>query len=250
MVARRQRVQHDLEHSHAPAIAAYIAQEARSGYLRDWIYGAINGSVTTFAIVAVVFAADLPAMVMLVLGLANLAAVGFAMAARNYRSTKADRNNHDRAVAGERKGISLIPDGKRELIRRTFAHNGFTGDKLERIVSVMTSDKALWARISAAKEYGPSPPIKSPAQAAVSTFTAFILFGLVPLVTYLLAGGLAVCIFATGCSLFVLGAVKSRYSLTKWWQSGLETFFLGTSSAALSFGVGYTLRLLLDTPLQ
>src|SRR5271167_1877588 len=97
-------------------IAACIAQEARGSYLRDWIYGAINGPVTTFAVVAAVVAAGLPAMVILVLGLANLAAVGFALAARSYCSTKADGDNYDRVVASERKQISLMPPGMREQI--------------------------------------------------------------------------------------------------------------------------------------
>ena len=77
-------MQYALEHSHTEqAIRARLARGPRSNYLRDWIYGGIDGAVTTFAIVAGVAGADLSAAVVLVLGFANLLADGFAMAASN-----------------------------------------------------------------------------------------------------------------------------------------------------------------------
>jgi VIT1/CCC1 family predicted Fe2+/Mn2+ transporter len=92
------------------------------------------------------------------------------------------------------------------------------------------------------EEYGLSPAPKSPALASLSTFAAFILCGLVPLVTYLGAGGLVACVVATGCVFFAIGAIKSRWSLIAWWRSGLGTFFIGMIAAALAFGVGFCLR--------
>jgi VIT1/CCC1 family predicted Fe2+/Mn2+ transporter len=74
-----------LEHSHTrEEIQERLARDKRGNYLRDWIYGGIDGTVTTFAIVAGVVGADLPGTVVLVLGLANLMADGFAMGAGNY----------------------------------------------------------------------------------------------------------------------------------------------------------------------
>jgi vacuolar iron transporter family protein len=243
----RPSVDVQLEHSHTrEAIRARLARDPRISYLRDWIYGGIDGVVTTFAVVAGVVGADLSSRIVLVLGLANLVADGFAMAAGNYTGTQAERDDYDRLLAVERKHIAIVPDGEREEIRQIFGSKGFSGDELERIVSVITADDSRWAKTMVVEEYGLAPTPKSPILAALSTFAAFLLCGLVPLVSYLGAGGLVPCVAATGMVFFVIGAIKSRWSLTGWWRSGFGTFFIGMSAAALAFGVGLGFRMLFN----
>lgn len=242
-------MQQALEHSHTEqAIRARLARGPRSNYLRDWIYGGIDGAVTTFAIVAGVVGADLSAAVVLVLGLANLLADGFAMAASNYSGTKAEGDDYNRVIGIERKHIALEPEGEREEIRQIFAAKGFSGNDLERIVAVITSDSALWAKTMAVEEYGLSPTPRSPVLAALSTFAAFIMCGAVPLVTYLSAGGLTSCIIATSAAFFGVGAIKSGWSPVAWWISGLETFAIGISAAAVAFAVGFGLKVFCHLP--
>ena len=196
----------DRERSQASVIRAILERGRCGGDLRDWMYGATNGAITTFVIVAGVVGADLPTMMAPVLGLANLFANGFATAARRYTNTKLARDNYDRSHA-----------------------------------------KAVWAEDAIAKEYDFSQSMRSPTQAALNTFSAFILCGLVPLIAYLLSPTkLSVCVVATACAFFAIGAVKSRYSLTAWWRSGLDTVFLGMAAAALAYAAGHTLRLLID----
>ena len=175
-----------LEHSHTKeAIQARFARDPSTSYLRDWIYGGIDGVVTTFAVVASVVGADLSSKVVLVLGLANLVADGFAMAAGNYSGTQAERDHYDRLLAVERKHITVVPDGEREEIRQIFGGKGFSGPNLEAIVDVITADELRWAKTMVTEEYGLAPTPRSPALAALCTFAAFALCGLVPLVTYL-----------------------------------------------------------------
>jgi len=232
-----------LEHSHdAKAIGIRLAQGPRSNYLRDFIYGAIDGAVTTFAVVAGVEGAHLSGAVVLVLGFANLIADGFAMAASNYSGTKADRDNYERVIDVERRHIALVPDGEREEIRQIFAAKGFAGADLAQIVELFTARPALWARTMAMEEYGLSPTPRSPVFAGLTTFAAFILCGLVPLATYLVVGGLAPCVAATAATFFCVGAMKSQWSLTTWWQSGFNTLVIGMSAAVLAFAVGFGLK--------
>jgi VIT1/CCC1 family predicted Fe2+/Mn2+ transporter len=242
-------VQEQLEHDHNPdAIRKRLSHAPGNNYLRDWIYGGIDGAVTTFAVVAGVVGAKLAAVVVLVLGLANLIADGFAMGASNYSASKAECDEYQRLLAVERKHIGLVPEGEREEIRQIFAGKGFTGEMLERIVTAITSDETIWAKTMAVEEYGVSPAAKSPLLAGVNTFCAFVLSGFVPLVTYLLAGGFVICVLATGLTFFAIGAIKSRWSLASWWRSGMETFLIGMSAAALAFGVGFGLRVVFDLP--
>jgi VIT1/CCC1 family predicted Fe2+/Mn2+ transporter len=236
-----------LEHSHTKeAIRARLARDPGVSYLRDWIYGGIDGVVTTFAVVASVVGADLSSKIVLVLGLANLVADGFAMAAGNYSATQAERDDYDRLLAIECKHISVVPDGERDEIRQIFGGKGFSGANLETIVDVITADESRWAKTMVTEEYGLAPTQKSPAMAAVCTFTAFALCGLVPLVTYLGAGSLIPCVVATAATFFGIGAIKSRWSLTTWWRSGFGTFCIGMIAAALAFWVGFGLRTLFN----
>ena len=234
-----------LEHTHTrEAIRERLSQDTQSNYLRDWIYGGIDGTITTFAIVAGVVGADMPGSVVLVLGLANLIADGFAMGAGNYSGTKAEIDDYRRLLAVERKHIEAEPSGEREEVRQIFAGKGFDGPDLERIVDVITADKERWAKTMAVEEYGLSPALKSPIRAALSTSSAFVLSGLVPLISYLVAYSLTECVVATGLVFFGIGAAKSRWSLAGWLRSGMETLVIGMSAAGLSFWIGYALRTL------
>jgi vacuolar iron transporter family protein len=239
-----------LEHEHSrEAIRERLAREANANYLRDWIYGGIDGTITTFAIVAGIVGAALPGSVVLVLGLANLVADGFAMGAGNYSGTKAELDDYRRLLAVERKHIALEPDGEREEIRQIYAGKGFSGAELERIVEVITADEGLWAKTMAVEEYGLSPAVRLPMLAALSTSAAFVICGLVPLVSYLLAYRLTWCVVATGLVFFAIGAAKSRWSLAGWLWSGLETLLIGMSAAGLSFAIGFALRAVVHVPM-
>jgi VIT1/CCC1 family predicted Fe2+/Mn2+ transporter len=234
-----------LEHLHTEAaIRERLSRHVHANYLRDWIYGGIDGTITTFAIVAGVVGASMPGDVVLTLGLANLIADGFAMGAGSYSAAKAELDDYHRLLAIEHKHIAVEPGGEREEIRQIFAGKGFGGGELERIVDVITADEERWATTMAVEEYGLSPAVKSPVRAALSTSAAFVLSGLVPLVSYLAAYSLTACVLATGLVFFAIGAAKSRWSLAGWVRSGLETLLIGMSAAGLSFGIGYTLQIM------
>jgi VIT1/CCC1 family predicted Fe2+/Mn2+ transporter len=239
-----------LEHNHTREdIQKRLAQDARGNYVRDWMYGGIDGTITTFAIVAGVVGADLSGKVVLVLGLANLIADGFAMGAGNYSATKAELDDYERLLAIEHKHIALEPSGEREEIRQIFGLKGFSGTELERIVDVISSDPDLWAKTMAVEEYGLSPAAKSPILAAFNTTAAFVVCGWVPLVSYLIAYSVVSCVVATGLVFFGIGAAKSRWSLAGWVKSGLETLLIGMGAAGLSFIIGFGLRTLVKVPI-
>ena len=244
--ASRQSRQPALEHDHTrEAIHDRLAHGPHSSYLRDWIYGGIDGTVTTFAIVAGVVGADLSASVLLILRFANLLADGFAMAASNYTGTKSEHDDYQRVLAVERKHIALVPDGEREEVRQIFQAKGFSGEDLDRVVAVITSDLGLWTKTMATEEYGLSPTLRSPSLAALSTFLAFVLCGCVPLFSFLLPSGFYTCTIATSATFFGVGAIKSLWSPFGWVRSGLEVSAIGMAAAALAFAAGYGLRMLL-----
>jgi len=237
-----------LEHSHdLGEIQNRLASPPRPDYLRDWIYGGIDGAVTTFAIVSGVVGASLSPTVVLILGMANLFADGFSMAASSYSGTKSERDNYERLYAQEQRHIVHVPEGEREEIRQIFAAKGFTGDDLERAVEVVTANEERWIETMLAEEYGLGRAVKSPLVAGLCTFIAFVIAGSIPLMSYLPTLSFPTTVVATGIAFFAIGAIKSRWSPQRWWASGLETLSIGMAAASVAYGVGYGLRFLVDT---
>lgn len=238
-------VERSVEHGHSPAeIAARLADGPKVNYLRDWVYGGIDGAVTTFAIVAGVVGAGLSSRVVLILGVANLLADGFSMAAGNYSGTKAELDDYQRIRHMEERHIRLFPEGEREEIRQLFAAKGFSGNDLERAVDVITSSKRHWVDMMVAEEHGVPLADRSPTRAGLATFAAFLICGVVPLLPFLAGASASVTLSVamTALVFFAIGSLKSRWSTVSWWWSGTETLFIGLAAAAVAYGVGVALK--------
>jgi VIT1/CCC1 family predicted Fe2+/Mn2+ transporter len=233
-----------MEHEHsAEAIKRRLAQGPRHNYLRDWIYGGIDGSVTTFAVVSGVAGAQLPSWVILVIGFANLFADGFSMAASNYLGTKAEHDDLKRLEAVENRHIDSFPEGEREEVRQIFQQKGFAGEDLSRIVQLITADRRRWVRTMLTEEYGLPYEVRSPWIAALSTFSSFFVCGLIPLLPYLFqfTDAFMLSFITTAATFFAIGSVKSRWSTTSWLRSGMVTLLVGAIAAGLAFTAGLIL---------
>ena len=143
-----------MEHEHSrEAIHRRFAAGPKQSYLRDWVYGGIDGTVTTFAIVSGVVGAHLAPRIILILGGASLIADGFAMAAANYLATRSEHEELQYAEAVERRHIEAVPDGEREEVREILRSLGLIGELLDRVVAVITSDRDRWVRLMIRDEY-------------------------------------------------------------------------------------------------
>jgi vacuolar iron transporter family protein len=233
-----------LEHGHHPReIAKRLAEGPRVSYLRDWVYGGIDGTVTTFAVVAGVVGADLSTKALLILGAANLFADGFSMAAANFSGTKAEMEEYEQVRRMEERHVDFAPEGEREEVRQIFRAKGFEGEALESAVNVITEKRERWIETMMTEEHGLPPISRSPGRAALTTFLAFLICGSVPLVPFVL--GLPATVEAstvmTGLTFFSIGSMRSRWSPAPWWRAGLETFAIGISAAAMAYVVGVIL---------
>lgn len=231
-----------LEHDHSSeAIRQRLLADNNPNYLRDWVYGGIDGSITTFAIVAGVVGAGLSTRVILILGVANLLADGLSMAASNYSGTKTEVDELARFREIEERHVDLDPAGERNEIRQIMKLKGLAGPALEDAVAAITSNRKTWIDTMLVEEYGLSINLRSPFMSGASTFISFIFFGLIPLLPYMLGlvRAFEVALLATLAAFFLIGMVKSRWSLAPWWRSGAETLLIGSAAALLAFGVGW-----------
>ncbi|MGZ8688598.1 MAG: VIT1/CCC1 transporter family protein [Gaiellaceae bacterium] len=240
-----------LEEEHTPrAVRARLDRPPSPSYLRDFVYGGIDGAITTFAVVAGVAGADLAVTVVIILGGANLLADGFSMAVSNFLGTRAERQERERARRDEQRQIRLVPEGEREEIRQIFAAKGFEGAELDRVVDVITADPELWADTMMREELGYGTTERSELRAALTTLVAFITVGFLPLSVFvydLIAPAEVEAAFTwsavmTGVAFAAVGGMKSRFVDQSWWQSALESVVVGGVAAVIAYAAGALLQ--------
>ncbi len=227
-----------------------LQKKKKYSYLRDFIYGAVDGTVTTFAVVSGVAGAQLSPLIIIILGFANLFGDGFSMAVGNFLGTKAQKEEWEKAKKEEEFHISEIPEGEKEEIRQIYAKKGFSGEALEKVVEIITSDKELWVETMLQEELGLAKEYPSALKAAFTTFSAFVLVGTLPLVSFvinylsptLLPSPFLLSSLLTGMGFFIVGALKSFFVERKWLYAGMETLLLGGGAAAIAYGIGVCLR--------
>ena len=155
-------------------------------YLPEFVYGGIDGSITTFAVVAGAAGANLESAVIIILGFANLIADGFSMSVGSYLSNKSDRHNYEKYRRREYWEVHYNPEEGREEVRLIFQKKGLEGDLLQQVVERITSDKEIWVDTMMKEELEMMPTRKSPFSMGLSTFISFMTIGLIPLSVYIL----------------------------------------------------------------
>jgi VIT1/CCC1 family predicted Fe2+/Mn2+ transporter len=229
------------EHGHTPEqIAHRLAVGPRPSYLRDWVYGAIDGAVTTFTVVAGALGGGLSSRTVLIIGIVNIVADGFSMAVGNISATRTERERREHLRAVEARHIEAEPDGEREEVRQIYRAKGFAGAELERAVDVVTAENGRWIDAMLREEYGEAGMYRSPWVAAAVTFIAFALAGSVPLAPFVLgvAAPQSWAASATALVFFAIGALKSLWSPRSWWRTGLETLVIGSAAATIAYAAG------------
>jgi VIT1/CCC1 family predicted Fe2+/Mn2+ transporter len=213
--------------------------------LGEFVYGGIDGSVTTFAVVAGSAGAHLDSSVIIILGFANLIADGFAMSVGSYLSSKTEKENFERHKSIEYWEIDNVPELEREEIREIYAAKGFEGQLLEQVVEKITEDKDRWVDVMMKEELEMSKETKSPFQIGLYTFISFIIMGFIPLIIYIWDHALgsrlplfSTSAFLTGLGFIFIGYLKSVFNHTSPIKSIAETLLLGGAAAVLSYYVG------------
>jgi len=227
-------------HSHSKGV---INRE----YIGEFVYGGIDGAITTFAVVAGAEGASLGISVVVILGIANLIADGFSMSVGNFFSTKTERDNFKKHKQIEYWEVENLPETERLEIREIYEAKGFKGELLDRVVEVITADKDVWVDTMMKEELEMVIGEKTPYKTAGVTFISFILVGSVPLLSYVFIGEdlstsssdlfLYSCIL-TAFALSIVGALKSVVTEKNIFIGILETISLGGIAALLAYYVG------------
>lgn len=214
-------------------------------YLGEFVYGGMDGSVTTFAVVAGAVGAGLESSIIIILGFANLFADGFAMSIGAYLSAKTQKDHYNKHKQVEYWEVENVPEKEKDEIRDIYRAKGFTGDLLEKVVGVITADKDRWVDVMMKEELEMSEDQKSPYVIGFVTYISFLLIGLIPLTVYLtdffypFSGDLFVwSSILTASGFIMIGWLKSFVTQTNIFRSISETLILGAIAALVAYYVG------------
>ncbi|MEU4601528.1 VIT1/CCC1 transporter family protein [Kribbella sp. NPDC023972] len=216
-------------------------RDVNGGWLRPAVFGAMDGLVSNFALIAGMDGGTESGSRFIVLaGLAGLAAGAFSMAAGEYTSVASQRELARAEIEVERKEIQRHPVDEEIELAETYRAKGLDPDLASKVAKQFHSDPDQALEEHVREELGIDPhDLPSPLIAAASSFICFAVGAFVPLLPYLLGAGTVVpALILSLTALFGCGAVVARVTTRSWWYSGLRQLILGGLAAALTYFVG------------
>jgi len=215
---------------------------ASLGRLREVVFGAQDGILSTLALVTSVAVAVEQTSTVLVAGLAGALAGMISMATGAYLGSRAEQDVQRAEI--EREAPELEANPAEELAELTviFQREGKSYAEARHMADEISQDKERWLRTLVEKELGISPQETSnPIKDALAMGISFILAALVPIIPHMVfTGGTAIGV-AIGVSLlglFVLGVGKGRLVQRSPFFQGLENLGIGAVTAAIDFALG------------
>ena len=214
-------------------------------HLGEFVYGGIDGAVTTFAVVAGAVGANLESSIVIILGFANLFADGLAMSIGAYLSAKSENDSYQKYKQKEYAEIENDPEQEVDEVREIYREMGFEGELLEEIVQVITSDKDRWVEVMMKDELKMMEESKSPFHIGLTTMISFVSIGFIPLVIYVIdhynpleQDLFFIASVLTGMTFIVIGVLKAYVSESNMLKAVGGTLILGAIAALVSYYVG------------
>jgi vacuolar iron transporter family protein len=218
-------------------------------FLKSAVYGGLDGMITTYSVAMGASGASLGIGTILILGIANMIGDGISMALGDYVSTKSERefqiSERKKGKESEKWEVENHFQKEKEQMVDVYVARGLNKTDAQLLTDIISKNKEAFVDIMVIEELGLVDNEKSAGCNALITFLSFILFGLVPILPYIvsrIAGIepqlLLISTVLTCLSLFSLGAIKTIFTMGKWYWSGLETLLIGSFAAAAAYFIG------------
>ena len=229
-----------------------LAEKHKSGgnFLKSFVYGGMDGIITTFSIVTGVFGSSLGAKVVVILGVSNVIGDGLAMAFGDYLSSKAEIEFQQAEKARETWEVENNPEGEMMEMEELYIAKGIAEEDAKVLTQILSKNKQVWIDIMMVEELGIIEETEAPWKKGMVTFFSFVICGLFPLLPFLVCIRMNVdmhnifyvAVGVTAFSLFFIGAIKTRFTDVNFFKSGLETLIIGAVAASSSYAIGYALE--------
>lgn len=215
-------------------------RDVTGGWLRPSVFGAMDGLVSNFALIAGVAGGTSNTRVISLAGIAGLAAGAFSMAGGEYVSVASQRELAQAEIAVEAGELDRHPEAELEELAQVFIGRGVEPALATEVARQISRDPEQALEVHAQNELGVEPgDLPSPKLAAVSSFLAFSVGAALPLLPYLFGVvSLWVSAVASCVALFAAGVIVSTVTARSWWYSGIRQLVVGAVAAALTFALG------------
>jgi vacuolar iron transporter family protein len=216
-------------------------RDVTGGWLRPAVFGAMDGLVSNFALIAGMDGGTASGSRVVVLaGLAGLVAGSFSMAAGEYTSVASQQELALAEIDRERREIAEHRDEEETELAQAYQAKGLDPELAEQVAEQVHNDPETALEEHVREELGIDPnDLPSPLLAAGSSFLSFAVGAILPVLPYLLGAGTVVpAMIVSLLALFACGAIVSRVTARSWWYSGLRQLVLGALAAAVTYGIG------------
>jgi VIT1/CCC1 family predicted Fe2+/Mn2+ transporter len=225
----------------APAEIHHVHRDVTGGWLRPAVFGMMDGLVSNLSLIAGVAGGGVAHHTVALTGLAGLVAGAVSMATGEYTSVSSQTELTRAEIAIERREIAQSPAAEQAELAELYISRGVEPELAHKVVQQLSADPEQVWRIHAREELGVDPDdLPSPWTAAASSFAAFAIGAIVPLLPYLLgASSFLISAILSAGALFAAGALVSRFTSRSWLYSGLRQLALGALAAAVTYGIGH-----------
>ena len=212
------------------------------GSLRAAVFGVNDGLISNFGLVMGIAGTNAEPRFVLMAGVAGLLAGAFSMAAGEYISVKSQRELYEQQLNLEAQELEASPEEELEELALIYQAKGIPGDQAQQLAQQILSNPATAIQTLAREELGLDPDsLGSPWAAALSSFAAFAVGAVIPVIPYVLirdSSALLVSAFVCGLSLFVVGALISIFTGRNMAFSGFRMVGIGALAAGVTFAIG------------
>ena len=227
---------HSHQHTHTEA------HLESSDLLTDIVIGMSDGLTVPFALAAGLSGAVSNTSLIVIAGIAEIAAGSIAMGLGGYLAGKTEIDHYNSELKREYEEVETVPHKEKEEVREFFENLGLSKEVQEQAVEEMTKDKEKWVDFMMKYELGlDKPDEKRARKSAFNIGASYIVGGIIPLSPYFFVqqgvNGLKISAVITLFCLFIFGFFKSKITGVNPWLGAVRVMFIGAVAAACAFGI-------------
>ncbi|HLI12323.1 MAG TPA: VIT1/CCC1 transporter family protein [Alphaproteobacteria bacterium] len=211
-----------------------------SAAVRDIVIGMADGLTVPFALAAGLSGAMTDSTIVVIAGLAEIAAGAIAMGLGGYLAARTDQEHYRSEYAREIAETKSIPEEERREVAAIFREYGLAGGELEAVVKAISREPKRWVDFMMRFELGLERP--DPRRAPVSALTigaSYVVGGIIPLLPYMvvarIGAAFVVSVIVTLLALLIFGGIKSKLTGAPWLRGGVQTMTIGAAAAAAAY---------------
>lgn len=210
--------------------------------LRDIVIGMSDGLTVPFALAAGLSGAVDNTSVIVIAGIAEIAAGSIAMGLGGYLAGKTEQDHYNSEEKREYYEVDNLRYREIEETKEFFASIGLSKELQDKATEEIARDKKQWVDFMMKYELGlDKPDPKRARKSALNIGLSYIVGGLVPLSPYFFVSspldGLKISLLVTLICLFVFGYFKSKMTGVSAWMGALRVMLIGAAAAGAAFGV-------------